>query len=196
MFSKWKNFVSIPLPEDILSEDDINDIATGNIANGRLFLETYSKEEAERLFEEYDIFPQLRKEGFAHPSISMDTSDPFVHKLQVMDPLLSSKHQESNFLIYLFMRRKNFTLADFKQISSFSHDIIELSNQKKEEEEMSHSSQYDMKEMEAYEFMKKNLSFELKISVIEWLTMQNPLKEFDMTFRPQLPGMITHLHWR
>lgn len=73
----------------------------------------------------------------------------------------------SNFLISLFVRRKNFALLDFKNI---------------QKEELSIFSNISV-----HQGMKNFLPQELKLSVLEWVCMQNPLKEFT-TERPPLPG--------
>jgi hypothetical protein len=48
----------------------------------------------------------------------------------------------------------------------------------------------DPKDERVLSFMRKSLSKELKMTVVEWTCMQNPLKNFDHSFRPQLPGLL------
>lgn len=108
---------------------------------------------------------------------------------------MQNQPSESNFLVYIFVRRKNFTLIDFSKSIAQYHSQLE--REEKEDHPRSHKPEphlsethitNDPKDEQVLHFMKKSLSKELKMTVVEWTCMQNPLKHFDPAFRPQLPG--------
>lgn len=55
--------------------------------------------------------------------MNLNLGDPFVHRLKITDTSLDKLPNESNFLIYLFVRRKDFHVTDFqKEVSQFAEN--------------------------------------------------------------------------
>src|SRR6266542_6818645 len=82
------------------------------------FLGDYTLEDIYRNADKYDIKKELEIKGYKDIVINLDTSDYFVHKLNITDKFLSStiKNSKGQFLIDLFMRRKEFVVSDSKAI--------------------------------------------------------------------------------
>jgi len=142
-----------------LTDQDMKDVLDGE----NLVLGVYSKEATWKNFQEYGILAQIESKGYHELELNVDTSDNFVHRLTLTDKTISSKSQGNNFLMDMYVRRRDFRVTDFK------------------------SSVQNIEFLEATNVMEKKLNFTLHLSVIEWLCMQNPLKTFDQS-RPQLPG--------
>jgi len=173
IIAKLKHLMDIgisPEFEEAFKEDDLS-MTPGNTGTDR-FLGIYSKQDVEDEFQKSGIIPSLHEKGFLHLEFVMDTSDPFVHSVKVTDKSLESKPLTSRFLIDLFVRRRDFKYSEFKTFTNHKdaeHMVVD----------------YDGEDVK--NFFKKHLTFELHMSVVEWLSMQNPLSEF-LPERPQLPG--------
>jgi len=129
----------------------------------KLLLGEYSDEMIMKYLEDFKIIQKLNEKGYTQITLKTDTSDPFVHRVVVSDKSLKSKSEGNNILIDMHVRRKDFRIGDFK---SFIHD--------RELQDVNHS-------------VKKLLNFDMKLTVIEWMLMQDPLKNFSDK-RAQLPG--------
>lgn len=124
------------------------------------FLGTYSYEEVLKDFKEYKILDGLKELGFDDVEILVDTSDYFVHSIKVTTKALKGKPDQDNFLILFFLRRKSYQYVDLKQ----------------------HKQHYSP---QTIEYMESQLSNPMQATVIEYLTLQDPTKEFEKN-RPQL----------
>lgn len=131
----------------------------------------YSVQDIESILEKFEILSQLREIGFKDLIVTVNDSDPFVHFVIVTDKSIQHLPPYSNFLISLYIRRKNFAVADFKT----------LRREGMEDQTLIGCNPT------IHEGMKKALPHEIKLSVLEWVCMQNPTKEFTKE-RPALPG--------
>jgi len=123
------------------------------------FLGTYSYDVVMQDFKEYGIAEALKKLGFDEIDVICDTSDYFVHSIKITTKALKNKPDQDNFLVLFFLRRKSYQYIDLKQHSHYSPHTIE--------------------------FMEAQLSNPMHATVIEYLTLQDPTKEFGED-RPQL----------
>jgi hypothetical protein len=130
---------------------------------GALVLGTYSEETIWKHFKKFGILERIQNEGYKELIIKTDASDPFVHRITLTDKSLLKEAPGKDFLIDIFLRRRTFHGEEFKAF------------------------QYPDQDDEARAFMKQNLNWEMHLSIVEWLAMQNPRKEFTPR-RPQLPG--------
>ena len=87
--------------EQSFSEQDLFNVNIGGRGN-ELFLGFYSRPGLELVFEKYGVFDEFRKKGFAEPLLSMDTSDPYVHKLMVH----SGSKKPENMLVELVLKKE------------------------------------------------------------------------------------------
>lgn len=163
--SKFSQFSQIGISDEEanfgLEEDDIKRTSTST----PLLLHDYSMQEITKLMTDWGIFKALTTHGFDHPHVRLDTSDTFVHRVSVTDDKLAKLADGHNYLIDLFLRRRD-TLID--QCKCFR------------------AAPEDCQKFLRDAFGERHL----KLTVTEWLRMQNPLVDFAPE-RPQLPGQ-TH----
>ncbi len=67
-----------------LAEIDLYTLNIGGRGEG-LFLGYYSVKGLELIFNKYHIFEKIRKKGYGNPRILLDTSDPYKHRLRVVN---------------------------------------------------------------------------------------------------------------
>ncbi len=67
-----------------LAEKDLYTLNIGGRGEG-LFLGYYSVQGLELIFNKYRIFEKIRKKGYDRPEILLDTSDPYKHRLRVIN---------------------------------------------------------------------------------------------------------------
>ncbi|HHM02044.1 MAG TPA: hypothetical protein ENJ15_03460 [Caldithrix abyssi] len=67
-----------------LAENDLYTLNIGGRGEG-LFLGYYSVKGLELIFNKYHIFEKIRKKGYGNPRILLDTSDPYKHRLRVVN---------------------------------------------------------------------------------------------------------------
>ena len=123
-------------------------------------LGTYTYEDVVESLRQYGITESLNAIGFKDLIVEMDTTDPFVHSVTVSDKALSYKQPQDRFLIQFFLRRKIMEYCDL--------------------------SKHTDSDSEVKLFMRESLNWQIKITLIEWLSMQNPTESFSKE-RPQLP---------
>jgi hypothetical protein len=161
-------------PVDILQEISHEDNLFAPIT--QKFLGDYSLQDIYRDCDKYGIKNELEKKGYKDIVISFDTSDYFVHKLSVTDKSLSStiKSYNGQFLIDLFVRKKDFVLSDFKtyqllrRIETFHYEKKIFND--KQIEKIHYVDGFGAKEL--YKFMENQLYDKYSLSLIEWICMQ------------------------
>ncbi|KAL6070249.1 Protein kinase domain-containing protein [Balamuthia mandrillaris] len=174
-----------------LTEEDLLASSLMGHKGPPLLLGVYSKEFVMETFEQFGITPRLHGAGFDHLEFQLDTSDPFVHHLLVTDERL--KHNPTptdRHLLSLFVRRQQMRVCDFVARPSSPPPQVGGGGEGEQAESKGEVKQLYVRETcrECSEWMEGRLKeVELKISVIEWLSMQNPVQEFREE-RPRLPG--------
>jgi hypothetical protein len=123
----------------------------GDIMRSRKVLDTYSEADVFRCMDQFGITAKLRSQNFVNLQVTLDTSDPFVHTIRVTDASLMNEIPEKSFLCQLFVRRKDISPWDMKSFipkEALLPEVVQL--------------------------IEKKLRFDLKISSIEYICMQNP----------------------
>ena len=99
--------------EFTLSESDMYNLNIGN-RGIRLFLGFYSEEGLKLALHKYSVYKRLQKKGFKNVIMTMDTSDPYKHRLLFYD---GAKHHDK--IICELVVRKQY----FKVHLPFSYDV-------------------------------------------------------------------------
>ncbi|GBB97979.1 hypothetical protein RclHR1_03110011 [Rhizophagus clarus] len=164
------------MPSFILSDDDLNTLTV------QKFLKDYTLEDICNIINKYGIKKELEIKGYKDIIINFDTSDYFVHRLTITDKSLLNftsaiKNINGQFLIDLFIRKKEFIVSDFK-----TYQVLRRAETFYEEFEDKH-----VDAIEVYKFMENQLNDKYSLYLIEWICMQDPHSEFSQS-RPQLPG--------
>ncbi|CAG8522832.1 1137_t:CDS:2 [Acaulospora morrowiae] len=203
----------------ILTEEDLFDSGSSN----PLFLGDYSYDDIDENLQKYQIKRGLSERGYNNIVIDMDTTDYWVHKLCISDKSLSlgdnkknpnvivdsrdytnsenenillSLPQNDQFLIDLFIRKKEFSFSDFKsyqlmrRIETYYENKINGGNN-----ETSYSNNQIKRihyidgegATQVYMFFEKELTGTYLLSSIEWICMQDPRRNFSKD-HPQFPG--------
>lgn len=84
-----------------LFEKDLFNVNIGGRGN-ELFLGFYSRAGLQQIFKKYGIFEEFRRKGFKSPKLTIDTSDPYVHKLL----LHSGEKKRENMLVELVLKKE------------------------------------------------------------------------------------------
>jgi hypothetical protein len=140
-----------------------------------LLLNTYSVADVEKDLREFRIHDVLAGYGFKHLSVKIDASDLYVHHLIITDESLAGKKHGHDFLIDMFVRRRDIRVEETKAYSA-PPDVPLLSSGVTAEQ--------------ARSFMKNKLgSTPIKLTYLEWIRMQDPTRDFTQK-RPQLPDQL------
>ncbi|MCK5344934.1 MAG: hypothetical protein KAR20_16100, partial [Candidatus Heimdallarchaeota archaeon] len=101
-----KRLTTVQLQKDLsdssyFTEQDLFNVDIGRRGHN-FFLGYYSREGLKLIIEKYGIFDLLKSMGFSQLSYSIDTDDPYVHKLTVYDA--------KRMLIEVVLKRDTFNL--------------------------------------------------------------------------------------
>jgi len=147
--------------------------------NGKL-LGTYSLDDVRESFKKCGILKKLAKHGYTEVTMAIDDSDPFVHRLIISDHSIENLPEGHNFLIDMFVRRRDGKVEEFKCYSNnHLYEDVSTSDSKK-------------RRAKALKFMEKGLEGDgspLKVSIIEWVRMQDPRADFKAGLKA-LPGQF------
>jgi hypothetical protein len=140
------------IEDPILSEEDADLIGLQSPQHHEKYLNTYTHDDIKKAMQNFGITERLQARGYHDLKIKTDTTDPFVHHLVVSDTKLDNFPGDSNFVISLFTRRRDYTIREF--------------------------TFYSDKNISLHKFLQTNLPFSMKLTVVEWVCMQDPLLGF------------------
>jgi hypothetical protein len=101
------------IEDPILSEEDADLIGLQSPQHHEKYLNTYTHDDIKKAMQNFGITERLQARGYHDLKIKTDTTDPFVHHLVVSDTKLDNFPGDSNFVISLFTRRRDYTIREF-----------------------------------------------------------------------------------
>ncbi len=101
------------IEDPLLSEEDADLIGVQSSHKHEKYLNTYTHDDVLKALHKFGIMERLHARGYNDIKIKTDTTDPFVHHLIVTDTKLDGFFGDSNFIISLFTRRRDYTIREF-----------------------------------------------------------------------------------
>lgn len=115
------------IEDPILSEEDADLLGLQSPQHHEKYLNTYTHNDIKKALQKFGITERLHARGYHDIKIKTDTTDPFVHHLVVTDTKLDSFPGDSNFVISLFTRRRDYTIREFTFYSDKNITVIYMS---------------------------------------------------------------------
>eukprot|EP01132_Coremiostelium_polycephalum_P007510 gene7510-9230_t len=210
ILSKYSNPVDFDLTLDSLDEEFIFSHSTNSDTDK--FLNTYSIKDLEEYLVKFDILSQLAKRNYSNTQLIPDFSDPFVHRLKMTDQTTQHLKQSDGLLMDIFVRRKDIYIIEIlsKQphYNENHHDngdsdssgsrtpLSPPSNNKEIRDQIDNrylpqfeliGELYPWDILTPTENVLNLINYPMKATIIEWLCLQDPNKQFSNS-RPPLPG--------
>jgi hypothetical protein len=171
------------MPSSIILSDINADLFAPTIQK---FLGDYTLEDIDYSVNKYGIKKELEIKGYKDIIINFDTSDYFVHKLSITDKsLLNFKNINGQFLINLFVRKKEFIVSDFKTYQILRRVETFYAEKDFENNKLIEKINYidGFGAMEVYKFMESQLNDKYLLYLIEWICMQGIYIILFITFK-------------
>lgn len=195
-YSNPMNSIDFDMRIDSLDEDDLSGVPT---LNDGLLLNTYSVKDIQNSFEKFGIMEQLAHRNYKSLHITIDNSDPFVHRVQISSAEnphdVKSSSNNHLLLVDMFIRRKEIYVSEIIQQKQRERESKtqkqNLMPQGVDNRYLPHfivtGETYEWGDLVNSEKILGLIQFPIKATVIEWLCLQDPNKTFTNQ-RPPLPG--------
>lgn len=146
------------------------------------FLGEYSDEQIDHVFVKYGIKELLRKRGFEELYITVDTSDPYVHKLSVTDHTILENDDiptSSRFLIDLFLRKsewKYYNYQTYQLLRRVEESGNPHANVHTDVQKVRYCSTKEAASLAAgFKKEIRKLGTVMRLVKIEWINLQDPV---------------------
>jgi len=101
------------IEDPILSEEDADLVGEHSSHRHEKYLNTYTHDDLLKALNKFGIMKRLHARGYNDLKIKTDTTDPFVHHFILTDKKLDGFTGDSNFVISIFTRRRDYTIREF-----------------------------------------------------------------------------------